>query len=92
MAEFIHQRSKQGAVSWLKAFETAKQRLESAADTFALSQANCDFDRQVREISFKTRKGRTYRVVFTIAGTEVLILRLRGPGQAAIDPDDLDSP
>ena len=56
MAGFIRQRSKQGAISWLKAFETAKQRLESAADTFALSQENCDFDQQVREISFKTPK------------------------------------
>jgi len=40
----------------------------------------------VREVLFKTRKGNPYRILFTIQEAEVLILRVRGPGQ-----DDLAS-
>jgi hypothetical protein len=47
------------------------------------------FDCPVREVLFGTRKGLTYRIVFTVEDGEVQILRIRGPGQAPVDPSDL---
>lgn len=38
---------------------------------------------------FKTRKGRKYRVLFTIQDQTAIILHVRGPGQDLLDPDDL---
>ncbi len=37
----------------------------------------------------KTRRGLTYRILFTISGQEVLVLHVRGPGQAHVTPEDL---
>lgn len=39
------------------------------------------FTDDLRETYFKTRHGRRYRIVFTIIGTEVRVLRIRAPGQ-----------
>ena len=49
------------------------------------------FDIDVRQALFKTRRGRIYRMLFTIVGNEVRILRVRGPGQAPVVADDVDS-
>lgn len=43
----------------------------------------------IKQAFFRTRKGRTYRAVFLIVGDEVRVLRVRGPGQASVDPDSL---
>ena len=43
----------------------------------------------LREFSFKTRRGRSYRAVFTVVGDELRLLRIRGPGQAPLSEDEL---
>jgi hypothetical protein len=89
MAAYIHAKSKRGAAAWLSAFEKARDRLEEFPETFAESPDGDAFDCVVREVSFRTRKGLIYRIIFTIVEAEVIILRVRGPGQAPIDPTNL---
>ncbi len=42
-----------------------------------------------RPFFFKTPHGRTYRGVFTIVDDEIRVLRVRGPGQPSLEPDEL---
>jgi len=84
---WIEARSPIGAAPWLAAFEKFVERLATAADTLALAEEDTSFDQTLRQGLFRTRRGRVYRAVFVIVGDEARILRIRGPGQAQIEPD-----
>ena len=86
---YLYERSPQGAAVWINAFEKAKNRLAEYADSCSEADENYRFDIDVKQLLFKTRRGRVYRLIFTIAENEVRILRVRGPGQAGIEPVDL---
>ncbi len=82
---WIYERSPDGADRWLAAFETAAARV--VLDPLAFPKAPegefCTFD--VRQFLFKTRRGRKYRVLFTVVDDEIRILHLRGSGQDVMD-------
>lgn len=86
---WLHGRSPPGAASWLRAYDAVIENLRREAPSFgeALENKDCDFD--VRQALFKTRRGRVYRALFFIEGEDVYILRVRGPGQAPVAPDDM---
>lgn len=86
---YIAERSPSGATAWGNAFDAALERLEESADTFAVAWESEGTGLVVREVLFNTRRGLTYRILFTIAGVEVLVLHVRGPGQAPLTPDEL---
>ncbi len=90
--EWLQARSRSGAASWLAAYDKMIRRLESHAANCAVAYESDDLDLDVREILFKTRRGRVYRALFTIEDGEVFILRVRGPGQAPLSNKDLGSP
>lgn len=48
-----------------------------------------DIGEEIRQTLFRTRAGRTYRVLFIIVGDEVRVLRIRGAGQAPVTLEDL---
>jgi hypothetical protein len=87
---WLHERSPTGAVAWLSAYDSLIERLKQGASSFGVApeSADCEFD--VRQALFKTRRGRVYRALFFIDGQQVYILRIRGPGQAPITPEDID--
>jgi plasmid stabilization system protein ParE len=87
--DYIRKRSPEGAASWLRAFEAALERLRERADSFGEAAESPILSSPAREMLFSTRRGLTYRIVFRIRDEEVQVLRLRGPGQAPIDPSDL---
>ena len=91
IVKWLVEKSPQGAAAWLDAYDQMVQRLEAAADTFPPAQESKEFDLIVKQILFKTRRGRVYRAVFHIDGAEVYILRVRGPGQAPIANDDVNA-
>ena len=63
-------------------------RLQQHADSFgAAPEQHSEFD--VRQALFKTRRGRVYRALFLLEGSDVYLLRVRGPGQASLQPDEL---
>jgi plasmid stabilization system protein ParE len=86
---YLYERSPQGAAAWVNAFEKANARLAGAADSCSEADENYRFDIDVKQMLFKTRRGRVYRLIFTIVDDEVRILRVRGPGQASVNPDDV---
>jgi hypothetical protein len=88
-ARWIAERSPQGATAWLAAYEVLMERLAERADTFGEAHENVDLKIDVREALFKTRRGRPYRVLFTIEGAVVYVLRILGPGLPLVGPDDL---
>lgn len=91
IAKWIAERSRPGAESWLKAWERLLDRLAESADSFAIAEENDEFELEIRQGLFKTRRGRIYRAVFTIVDNEVRVLRVRGPGQAPLTPDDVQT-
>ena len=88
---WIDERSPQGADAWADALAAALERLA----TWPLSCGKAPeseaigWGQEVRQVLFRTPKGRAYRMLFTIEGDEVLVLQVRGPGEAPVEPDDL---
>lgn len=91
IAKYLYDRSPQGAAAWLNAYREARARLASDANRCSQAEENDHFDFDVRQALFKTTRGRVYRMLFTIIGNEVRILRVRGPGQAPVSAEELDS-
>jgi tetratricopeptide (TPR) repeat protein len=54
-----------------------------------LAPENEEFPEEVRNIMFRTRKGRNYRAIFLVMGDEVRILRIRGAGQDTLRAGEL---
>lgn len=88
IAHWIHENSPQGAKLWLDAYDKMVDRLASDAELFGEApERHAEFN--VRQAFFRTRRGRTYRKLFIIEADNVYILRVRGPGQAKVTPDEL---
>jgi plasmid stabilization system protein ParE len=86
---WINARSPQGAIRWYAAFLDAASKLsiEPARHPKAL---DCEhLSEEIRECFFRTPRGRTYRLLFLIRASEVRVLRVRGPGQPPVTPDDI---
>jgi plasmid stabilization system protein ParE len=89
ITDYIHERSPRGAAAWVNALDEAKKRLTQNALTCGEADENERFDIEVKQSLFKTRRGRVYRLVFTIVENEVRILRVRGSGQAPVHPTEI---
>lgn len=91
IVEWLLERSRAGAAAWITAYDDAIERLEQNADSYgeALENKECPCV-DVRQLLFKTRRGRVYRIVFFIEQTDVFVLRVRGPGQPCLKPDEID--
>jgi hypothetical protein len=79
----------QGAVSWYLAFCHAIETIASSPEQFAEALESHPLGRPLRQALFKTRRGRVYRIVFETSDTEIMILRVRGPGQSPLRRRDL---
>ena len=86
---FLQPHSPASAARWCEAFEKALAHLEKNPQQFALAPENDEFPFTIRQISFKTKRGRTYRVVYTIVGHQVRVLRVLGPAHDLLKEDDL---
>ena len=88
--QWLLERCRQGAAAWLTAYDDTLLRLEQYADSYGEAPENDDCPLvDVRQALFKTRRGRVYRVLFFIQGTDAYVLRVRGPGQPPLQPDEL---
>jgi plasmid stabilization system protein ParE len=86
---WLNERSPSGAVAWLDAYDALLERLAQDAASFGEATESHEFDLPIRQAFFKTRRGRVYRVVYFIERSDVFVLRVRGPGQAPISPQDI---
>ncbi|QDT38251.1 hypothetical protein Pan189_26410 [Stratiformator vulcanicus] len=86
--EFLSGRSKRGAEAWARALDKTFLRLKESVHAFPLAAEDAHVTFAVQEALFKTRRGLIYRILFTIAGGQVLILSVRGPGQDFLTKND----
>ena len=89
ITRWIARHSQQGAHSWLDAYRQLLSRLAKQANSYTAALEDPDCNIPLKQAMFRTRMGDTYRAVFTIVGTEVRILRVRGPGQPPLHEDEL---
>lgn len=87
--EWLFEHTPAGAASWLGAYDLCLVRLESHATTFGQAHENQDLKIDVRQAFFRTKRGRIYRLLFHIDGEFVYVLRVRGPGQAPVQENDI---
>ena len=86
---WIAKRSPQGAGAWYRAFLAAVQSLEHDAGRYGLAPEAHAAGAEVRQHFFRTGRGRTYRLLYVIDENDVRVLRVRGPGQAYVRPNEL---
>ena len=86
---FETQKAPMGAASWFRAYERALQRLANDADSQPHAPESEFSHYEVRHVLFKTRRGRVYRILFTIVGDEARVLHVRGPGQNILSAEQL---
>ena len=89
IAVWLSERSPDGAIRWLDAFEAARQSLSVNPQGCGLAPENDVVDEEIRQIFFQTRRGQPYRAVFTIIDKEVRVLHIRGPHQRPLRADKL---
>ena len=86
---YIEERSPKGAARWREALEKEILRLCENPEQFGYAPENKLAPYELRQLFFRTRHGLTYRVVFTVLDDEVFVLRLRGPGQPPLKPEEM---
>jgi plasmid stabilization system protein ParE len=86
---WIADRSSQGAAHWGRAYDAAVLNLSRDAAQWGQAPENDEVDAELWQKFFKTRRGHTYRLLYTIIGNEVRVLRVRGPGQAPVTGEDV---
>jgi plasmid stabilization system protein ParE len=78
---WLARRSVVGAISWYAAFHSELSQIASSPESFAEAAESRPLGWPLRQALFKTRRGRIYRVLFQLFETEIIVLRVRGPGQ-----------
>ena len=85
--EYLLKRSPQGANAWADAVDEAIGELRHSADSYGLSPESVDHPFDVHQVTFKTKSGNQYRMLYEINETAVFILTIRGVGQDVVDLD-----
>jgi plasmid stabilization system protein ParE len=85
--DWIQERSPDGALRWIDAFEDAKNRLAHNPFSCCLAPEDEHTDRELRNIFFKTRRGRQFRAIFFVEDELVTVTHIRGPSQQLLPPD-----
>jgi len=86
---WIKARSQRGAIRWYGAFLQASSKLRTDPGRHSIAPESESLGEEIRQAFFRTPRGRSYRLLFTIRSSEVRILRARGPGQAPMTREDI---
>ena len=76
------------ALKWYDSVYEQLNELLAFPESHGLAAENNSFPYELREKLVGGKK-RTYRAIFTIAGSEVRVLTVRRAAQRAITPDDI---
>ena len=87
--DWLVRRSIRGAISWYLAFHKSIGEIAASPESFAEAAESHRLRRRLHQALFKTRRGRMYRIVFEVLDSEIVILRVRGPGQSPLRRRDL---
>lgn len=89
LQDYLAVRSPRGAKAWIGAYAAACRSLIENPLACPLAPEDADHEIELRQFVFKTTKGRAYRGLFTVDGSVVYVLHLRGPGQDVVAPEDV---
>jgi hypothetical protein len=78
---YLSARSPQGALAWCECWEQILDDLRKDPLRFGLAPESAEHHADVRQVLFKTRRGRRYRALFTVVGRGIYIIEVRGPSQ-----------
>jgi hypothetical protein len=67
--------------------DNAKERLVDNPYSCSLAPEDEYVPRELRNIFFKTRRGRLFRAIFYVEGEVVTVTHIRGPSQQLLPPD-----
>jgi plasmid stabilization system protein ParE len=86
---YLADRSPQGAIAWSVRWAQVLAELRRDPLQHGLAPESAEYPADVRQIFFKTRRGRTYRALYTVVGHGVYILHVRAPGQNLVRRTDM---
>lgn len=81
IVQYLAERSPQGAAAWCKRWQEVLAELHTDPLIHGLAPESKEYNTAVRQVLFKTRRGRVYRALFTVVGRGVYIIHVRGPRQ-----------
>jgi len=88
---WISERSHAGAFKWMQSLSNAIIKLENSPEIFPFADEAVLLGIEIRNLLFKTKSGRSYRLIYMIEDSGVVkVLRVRGPGQAPLDGDEIE--
>jgi len=87
--DWLASHSRDGAMKWLDALDELCQQLTTSALETNPAPEAAELGIDLRQQMFKTRKGRHYRLLLLIDNQRVIIAAIRGPGQDAVQQDEL---
>jgi hypothetical protein len=87
--DYLAKRSPQGAAAWCEQWEKVLAALKLSPLQHGLAPESAKYDVELRQILFKTRRGRKYRALFTVVGRGVYVIDLRGPSQNLVHRNQL---
>ena len=81
IVHYLAKRSPQGAIAWCNRWQEVLAELRGNPLTHGLAPESKEYSTALRQVLFKTRRGRIYRALFTVVGRGVYIIHVRGPRQ-----------
>jgi plasmid stabilization system protein ParE len=85
---WLEPRSPAGAEAWYRKWLEVLDALSDRADALGLAPESDDHPEPIRQILFKTKRGRFYRALFAVREREVFVLHVRGPGQDLVQSQE----
>jgi plasmid stabilization system protein ParE len=89
IVRWLTKRSSAGALHWVDAFNKALDNITSDPLRFGEAPERVRIPVPIRQVLFKTRRGKFYRAVFIVVDAEVRVLRVRGPHQRLLRKRDM---
>ncbi len=87
--QWLGERSPEGSDAWRQAADACVRRVATNPESYGAAPESALFNLNLREAFFHTRQGRRYRLIFLLESDEVVVLRIRGPGQQLLNESDL---
>ena len=91
IAAYIGERSFDGMIRWLDAYEAVQTRITTNPLLCSPASEEPILNRGLRQALFKTPAGDRHRAVFIVDGDQITILRVCGKGQELLADKELPS-
>jgi len=88
-ADWIAEHSPSAAQRWFNGFVDALCTLDREPQRCGLAPESASSRCELRQLIYRPKTRRAYRAIFTIAGDQVRILRIRGAGQDLLTAEEL---